>query len=118
MIKPMGVYGSRQEIVRFLLSIGAIDDATLVFLPRSIPSILRSIRTGPRSYLRQKMTLPELLTPRCGQGSISSDRSTQTTTDNCSFCIGPKKQHGMILPFHLYDATVLLSSGRRNVTLM
>jgi hypothetical protein len=40
MIKPMGVYGSRQEIVRFLLSIGAIDDAALVFLPRSIPSIL------------------------------------------------------------------------------
>jgi len=30
MIKPMGVYGSRQEIARFLLSIGAIDHAMLV----------------------------------------------------------------------------------------
>jgi hypothetical protein len=29
-VKPMGLYGSRPEIVRFLLSIGAIDDVTSV----------------------------------------------------------------------------------------
>ena len=26
MIKPLGVYGSKHEIVRLLLSIGAVDD--------------------------------------------------------------------------------------------
>lgn len=33
-VKPMGIYGSRQEIVRFLLSNGAVDNVTLVLLRR------------------------------------------------------------------------------------
>jgi hypothetical protein len=33
-IKPLGVYGSKQEIVRFLLSINAIDHAMLVHFAR------------------------------------------------------------------------------------
>jgi hypothetical protein len=34
------------------------------------------------------------------------------------FYIGPRKQHGMIQPSHLYDAIVLPLSGKPNVTLV
>ena len=35
-LKPLGIYGSKEEIVRFLCQIGAVDDKTYVFLLSSI----------------------------------------------------------------------------------
>ena len=67
MIKPMGVYGSRQEIVRFLLSIGAIDDATLVHLSRRMICFLNYVdRT--QKLLRAKDDLSGRSTPTLRSG--------------------------------------------------
>src|SRR5882762_7523988 len=76
------------------------------------------LQTGVRNYLRPKMTLPEHLSPRCDQDSISSDHSMRTMTNNCSSCTGPKKRPGMMVQFHQCDATALRLFGEHFAILL
>ena len=41
-VKPIGIYGSKDEIVRFLVSVAVIDDATYVAVQLVIWLLLRT----------------------------------------------------------------------------
>jgi hypothetical protein len=60
-LKPLGIYGSKEEIVRFLLEIKAVDDNTYVFALSSLGGLI----------LRD--SAQDLLVPNDGQASGSSE---------------------------------------------
>ncbi|KAK7684549.1 hypothetical protein QCA50_012496 [Cerrena zonata] len=45
-VKPMGIYGSRSEIVRYLYDVGVVDDGTVAILRSSEDGDRNSLRTG------------------------------------------------------------------------
>ena len=107
MIKPMGVYGSRQEIVRFLLSIGAIDDATLVHLPRGMTRFLNHIDRAEK-LLRANDDFSGTSTPTLRSG-LYIVRSFNTNNDEQLFVLYWPQET-------TWDDSAVLSVRRNRVT--
>ena len=102
-IKPVGVYGSKEEIVRFLLQLGAID-GTMYVLP---PGLIILYKIDPYLTVRRSFLLT--LVHMCARDQPSVQVYTSSQHQNelgalikyLSF-IGPSKQLGTTrqhLPF-------------------
>jgi hypothetical protein len=110
-IKPVGVYGSKEEIVRFLSELGVVDDAMYVLRLDALRILV--IPTADNASLAVRLGFFLILirlvrqSRRCGQACISSEPSNKLATLNRSFYyIGPSQERGTTLRLLQFVAIV------------
>jgi hypothetical protein len=112
-LKPIGVYGSKEEIVRFLCEIHAVDgDACVKLSPYLIELI--SLITAHGNCLRHKQrmsTRPRVLSLLSDQDYTLCAHSCLRSKNRPMYCTGLKIRHGMTRQSLRSNAIELRSCG-------